>query len=161
MKLSCFLFFIDDLYLQIIDSISPKTSVKNSSAQWAIFLLNVCCGIHFMESILWDQFSSLKIECLPSGSPSGEKWKGLYYIHEDTNKDEGSILRAPVVIFMQTARKRSFCTLHRTLADIMWRHSEFLSSQLEKRIVTSLVVGKRSDRVWGRTFCGSMYSWGH
>ncbi len=31
-----FLFF-DDLHLQIIESISPKASVKNSSAQWAIF----------------------------------------------------------------------------------------------------------------------------
>ncbi len=32
-------FFIDDLYLQIIDNISPKTSVENSSAQWAILII--------------------------------------------------------------------------------------------------------------------------
>ncbi len=31
-------FFFDDLQLQIIASISPKASVENSSAQWAIFL---------------------------------------------------------------------------------------------------------------------------
>ncbi len=30
-------FFFDDLLLQIIASISPKASVENSSAQWAIF----------------------------------------------------------------------------------------------------------------------------
>ncbi len=30
-----FLFF-DDLHLQIIESISPKASVENSSAQWVI-----------------------------------------------------------------------------------------------------------------------------
>ncbi len=30
--------FGDDLHLQIIASISPKASVENSSAQWAIFL---------------------------------------------------------------------------------------------------------------------------
>ncbi len=29
-------FLIDDLHLQIIESISPKASVENSSAQWAI-----------------------------------------------------------------------------------------------------------------------------
>ncbi len=29
-------FFFDDLHLQIIESISPKASVGNSSAQWAI-----------------------------------------------------------------------------------------------------------------------------
>ncbi len=29
-------FFLDDLHLQIIATISPKTSVENSSAQWAI-----------------------------------------------------------------------------------------------------------------------------
>ncbi len=29
-------FFLDDLLLQIIESISPKASVENSSAQWAI-----------------------------------------------------------------------------------------------------------------------------
>ncbi len=31
-----FRIFVDDLHLQIIASISPKTSVENSSAQWAI-----------------------------------------------------------------------------------------------------------------------------
>ncbi len=31
-------FKIDDLHLQIIESISPKASVENSSAQWAIFI---------------------------------------------------------------------------------------------------------------------------
>ncbi len=30
-------FYFDDLHLQIIESISPKASVENSSAQWAIF----------------------------------------------------------------------------------------------------------------------------
>ncbi len=30
-------FYFDDLYIQIIESISPKASVENSSAQWAIF----------------------------------------------------------------------------------------------------------------------------
>ncbi len=34
--------FFDDLHLQIIQNISPKASVENSSAQWAIFLI-VCC----------------------------------------------------------------------------------------------------------------------
>ncbi len=33
------LIFFDDLHLQIIASISPKASVENSSAQWAIFLI--------------------------------------------------------------------------------------------------------------------------
>ncbi len=33
-------YFFDDLHLQIIASISPKASVENSSAQWAIFLYN-------------------------------------------------------------------------------------------------------------------------
>ncbi len=32
-----FFFFFYDLHLQIIASISPKASVENSSAQWAIF----------------------------------------------------------------------------------------------------------------------------
>ncbi len=32
-----YLFFFDDLHLQIIESISPKASVDDSSAQWAIF----------------------------------------------------------------------------------------------------------------------------
>ncbi len=36
---SKFDFFFDDLHLQIIESISPKASVENSSAQWAIFLM--------------------------------------------------------------------------------------------------------------------------
>ncbi len=31
-------FFFNDLQLQIIESISPKSSLENSSAQWAIFL---------------------------------------------------------------------------------------------------------------------------
>ncbi len=35
-----FSIFFDDLHLQIIASISPKASVENSSAQWAIFLLS-------------------------------------------------------------------------------------------------------------------------
>ncbi len=30
-------FYFDDLHLQIIESISPKASVENSSARWAIF----------------------------------------------------------------------------------------------------------------------------
>ncbi len=30
-------YFFDDLHLQIIKSISPKASVENSSAHWAIF----------------------------------------------------------------------------------------------------------------------------
>ncbi len=33
-------YFFDDLHLQIIANISPKASVENSSAQWAIFFLN-------------------------------------------------------------------------------------------------------------------------
>ncbi len=32
-------FYFDDLHLQIIESISPKASVENSSAQCAIFLI--------------------------------------------------------------------------------------------------------------------------
>ncbi len=32
-------FFGDDLHIQIIASISPKASVENSSAHWAIFFL--------------------------------------------------------------------------------------------------------------------------
>ncbi len=32
-----FIFYFDDLHLQIIESISPKASVENSSAQWIIF----------------------------------------------------------------------------------------------------------------------------
>ncbi len=38
-KIKCFIlfFFFDNLQLQIIESISPKASVENSSAQWAIF----------------------------------------------------------------------------------------------------------------------------
>ncbi len=32
-------YFFDDLHLQIIASISPKASVENSSAQWAILFL--------------------------------------------------------------------------------------------------------------------------
>ncbi len=32
-------FFGDDLHLQIIAIISPKASVENSSAQWAIFFI--------------------------------------------------------------------------------------------------------------------------
>ncbi len=30
-------FYLDDLHLQIIESISPKASVENSSIQWVIF----------------------------------------------------------------------------------------------------------------------------
>ncbi len=37
-------FYFDDLHLQIIESISPKVSVDNSSAQWAIFLCPGCCS---------------------------------------------------------------------------------------------------------------------
>ncbi len=33
-----FIYYFDDLHLQIIESISPKASVENSSVQWAIFL---------------------------------------------------------------------------------------------------------------------------
>ncbi len=33
------IFYFDDLNLQIIESIFPKASVENSSAQWAIFLI--------------------------------------------------------------------------------------------------------------------------
>ncbi len=40
--ISVFLFF-DDLHLQIIESISPKASVQNSSAQWTIFLVTFSC----------------------------------------------------------------------------------------------------------------------
>ncbi len=36
----CFLFF-DGLHLQIIENISPKVSVENSSAQWAMFFLKI------------------------------------------------------------------------------------------------------------------------
>ncbi len=32
-------FFFDDIHLQIIESISPKVSVDNSSAQWAILII--------------------------------------------------------------------------------------------------------------------------
>ncbi len=32
-------FVVDNLHLQIIASIFPKTSVENSSAQWAIFYI--------------------------------------------------------------------------------------------------------------------------
>ncbi len=32
-------YFFDDLHLQIIASISPKASVENLSAQWAIFII--------------------------------------------------------------------------------------------------------------------------
>ncbi len=39
-----FLFFLDDLHLQIIESISPKASVENSSAQRAIcFIIQIVC----------------------------------------------------------------------------------------------------------------------
>ncbi len=31
--------YFDDLHLQIIESISPKASVENSSAHWAIFYI--------------------------------------------------------------------------------------------------------------------------
>ncbi len=34
-------FYFDDLHLQIIESISPKASVENSSAQWAICFINL------------------------------------------------------------------------------------------------------------------------
>ncbi len=37
-KIQNLIFFFDDLHFQIIASISPKASVENSSAQWAIFL---------------------------------------------------------------------------------------------------------------------------
>ncbi len=33
-------FYFDDLHLQIIESISPKVAVENSSAQWVIFQYN-------------------------------------------------------------------------------------------------------------------------
>ncbi len=36
--------------------------------------------------------------------------------------------------------KRSFCILHRPLADIMWRHSQFSGSQLEKCFVIKGLV---------------------
>ncbi len=32
-------FYFDDLHLQIIETIFPKVSVENSSAQWAIFFI--------------------------------------------------------------------------------------------------------------------------
>ncbi len=40
--------------------------------------------------------------------------------------------------------KTLFHTLHRPLADIMWHHKQFSIFQLEKLIVTSRYVGKRS-----------------
>ncbi len=47
-------------------------------------------------------------------------------------------------LYKSNCYKGSFCTLHRPLADIMWCHSQFSSSQLEKCIVTSCYVGMRS-----------------
>ncbi len=41
-------------------------------------------------------------------------------------------------------RRGSFCALHRPLADIMWHHNRFSSSQLKKCVVTSHDVSKRS-----------------
>ncbi len=38
--------FFNDLNFQIIESISPKASVENSSAQWAIFYLFFIIGSH-------------------------------------------------------------------------------------------------------------------
>ncbi len=43
------IFFIDNLHLEIIANISPKPSVENSSAQWAIFST---CNCSMKYSIL-------------------------------------------------------------------------------------------------------------
>ncbi len=46
-----FIYFLDDLHLQIIESISPKASVENSSAQWATFVdLPLLIYIEFFSS---------------------------------------------------------------------------------------------------------------
>ncbi len=42
------IFYFDDLHLQIIASISPKASLENSSAQWAIFLFNWYMNLIFI-----------------------------------------------------------------------------------------------------------------
>ncbi len=57
-----------------------------------------------------------------------------------------TILLYPVYTLLNWTNcpKRSFRTLPSPLADIMWRHSQFSRSQLEKHIVMSRYVGKRS-----------------
>ncbi len=55
--------YFDDLHLQIIESISPKASVENSSAHWAIFYyllpLIMIWKLHRKYSII----QSKKIDC--------------------------------------------------------------------------------------------------
>ncbi len=45
-----YIFIFNDLHLQTIETISPKTSVDNSSAQWAIFFQSGA-GIHMSHNI--------------------------------------------------------------------------------------------------------------
>ncbi len=57
------IFFFDGLHVQIIASISPKASVENSSAQWAIFIQidNAQVDeIHIIQSHLFYQATVMK-----------------------------------------------------------------------------------------------------
>ncbi len=62
-----FFYFFDHLHLQIIASISPKTSVENSSAQWAIFYFsNTVCTTHcyFSWKNVWRGRGSCVTSCM-------------------------------------------------------------------------------------------------
>ncbi len=53
-------FYFDDLHLQIIERISPKTSVENSFAQWVIFFFKTGCTCtkpNFGNQLLAVQFN--------------------------------------------------------------------------------------------------------
>ncbi len=52
------------LHLQIIASISPKASVENSSAQWAIFIYYYCSdwGNYSLPNCLW---TDVELSCMP------------------------------------------------------------------------------------------------
>ncbi len=57
----CTYVFFCDLHLQVIESISPKASVENSSTQWAIWLNRII--------VLWYQSSILTTNMYLSGGP--------------------------------------------------------------------------------------------
>ncbi len=64
--------------------------------------------------------------------------------HHTITANEAQMATWQQFAYFKNCCKRSFRILHRPLADIMWHHSQFLSSQLEKRIVTSHYVSKGS-----------------
>ncbi len=61
-----FIYFFDDLQLQIIKAFSPKASVENSLAQWAIFLILEysiwCDSNNIFYLAIWQAYTALGVD---------------------------------------------------------------------------------------------------